>query len=166
MSNPVVKLSANSIYISTSTILSDGFHWSLFVTDGNARATRHDWAQSGIIEKYRCKKIDPTKTYSTNNAVLVYLKVGGCSPPDANKMDEICRSVFPGGSKPTVRENREAGMTCRTWLLQVLEVLYEEGFVVRENGIQGIEAKVRKISAENEQKLAEGDFSISFVGEV
>jgi len=166
MSNPIVKLSANSIYISTNSIISGGFHWSLFVTDEIARATRHDWAQSGVIEKYRSRAIDPTKTYSSNNAVLVYLKVGGCSPPDANRMGEICRSVFPGGSKPSVRENREAGMSCRTWLLQVLEVLIEEGFVVRENGIEGIEDKVREISAEQEQNLAEGSFNFSFVGEV
>jgi hypothetical protein len=166
MSNPIINLSASSIYISTNTIFSVGFHWSLFVTDENARATRHDWAQSGAIEKYRTKVIDPTKTYSSNNAVLVYLKVGGCSPPDANRMEEFCRSVFPGGSKPTVKENRQAGMTCRTWLLQVLKVLIEEGFVVRENGIEGIEDKVREISAAQEQKLAEGSFNFSFVGEV
>ena len=69
-------------------------------------------------------------------------------------MEEFCRSVFPGGSKPTVKENRQAGMTCRTWLLQVLKVLIEEGFV----GIEGIEDKVREISAAQEQKLAEGSF--------
>ena len=48
------------------------------------------------------------------------------------------QSVFPSGSKPTVRENRATSMTCRTWLLQVLEVLEEEGFMVRESGIEGI----------------------------
>ena len=166
MSNPIIKLSVDSIYISMTSMISDGFHWSLYVTEGNAKATRHDWAQSGLIEKYRSRMIDPTRTYSSNNAVLVYLKVGSCSPPDANRMEEICRSVFPGGSKATVKENREAGMTCHTWLLQVLEVLIEERFVVRENGIEGIEEIVREISAEQEQKLAEGSFTSSFVGEV
>ena len=166
MSNPIVELSAKSVYISTNSMMSDGFHWSLYVTDKDGKAKRHDWAQVGLVEKYRSKVVDPARTYSTNNAVLAYLKVSGCSPPDTHKMEEICQSVFPGGSKPTVRENRAAGMTCRTWLLQVLKVLNEEGFIVRENGIEGIENKVREISAQQEQKLTEGSFTISFVGEV
>jgi len=166
MSNPIIELSANSVYISTRSMMSDGFHWSLYVTDQDGRATRHDWAQAGLVEKYQSKLVDPARTYSSNNAVLAFLKVCGCYPPDANKMEEICRSVFPGGSKPTVRENRAVGMTCRTWLLQVLEVLKGEGFMVRENGIEGIEDKVREISAKQEQKLTEDSFTISFVGEV
>jgi hypothetical protein len=124
------------------------------------------WAQVGLIEKYRSKHINPVTTYSTNNAVLVYLKVRGCSPPDAEKMKEICASVFPGGSKPTVKANRQAGMTCRTWLLQVLKILVTEGFLVRQNGYEGIEQTVKKISEEQESKLADDTFEISFVGEI
>jgi hypothetical protein len=176
ISNPIVELSANSIYIATRTITNPmnqtmmlgGFrwHWALYVTDKGGEATRHDWAKVGLVEKHRSKVINPTRTYSTNNAVLAYLKVSSCSPPDTNKMEEICESVFPGGSKPTVRENRAAGMTCRTWLLRVLKILNEEGFIARENGIEGIEDEVREISAQEEQKLTECSFDISFVGEV
>ena len=43
----------------------------------------------------------------------------------------------PGGSKATIKENRAAGMRCRTWLLQVLE-----GGVCGQNSIEGIEDKV------------------------
>ncbi|KAF8521095.1 hypothetical protein BU17DRAFT_46022, partial [Hysterangium stoloniferum] len=95
-----------------------------------------------------------------------YLKVMGCLPPDAEKMKEICTSIFPGGSKPSVKENRQAGMTCRTWLLQVLKILEAEGFLVRQNGIEGIEKTVKMISEEQESKSAAGTFVISFVGEI
>ena len=77
MSNPIVRLSDNSVYISTTSMISDGFHWSLYIT-GHAqdgKATRHNWAQVGLVEKYRSKIIDPTTIYSANNVVLAYLKI-------------------------------------------------------------------------------------------
>ena len=52
------------------------------------------WAQAGLAEKCQSRIIDVlvAGTYSTNNlnnVVLVYLKVGGCSPLDANMMEGI-----------------------------------------------------------------------------
>jgi hypothetical protein len=149
-SNPVVQLAASSVYVTTNLMLSPGFHWCLYVTDKDGYATRHHWAQGLTgIEQYKSNLIDPVTTYTTNSAVLAYLKIGECLPPDAEKMKEICASVLPG-SKLTVKENRQAGITCRTWLLQVLTILEAKGFLVRPNGCEGIEQAVKKISEEQE----------------
>jgi hypothetical protein len=171
-SNPVVQLTPNSVYIATSTILSDGFHWALYVTDENNRATRHEWQQEGLIEEYKSELVHPVRTYTENyNMVLAYLRVRGCTPPPdsdggTTAMERICRSIFPDGSKPSVMENRAAGMSCRTWLLKVLKELEVAGFLVRENGIDGIEDGVKGISAREELKSADNKFEISFVGEI
>lgn len=105
-------------------------------------------AQAGLVET---KVIDPARI---NNAVLAYLKVGGRSPPDADKMEKTVKLASQVAASP-LKENRAAGMTCRTWLLQVLEVLKGEGFLVRENNIEGIEDRVREIRKQ-EQKLIDG----------
>jgi hypothetical protein len=78
-SNPVIQLAASSVYVTTNLMLSPGFHWCLYVTDKDGYATRHHWAQGLTgIEQYKSNLIDPVTTYSTNSAVLAYLKIGGC----------------------------------------------------------------------------------------
>lgn len=84
---------------------------------------------------------DPSFTRGFH-VVLAYLRVRGGTNPGAEKMWELCASVFPGGSKPTVKEHRDAGISCRAWLLSALEMLSSEGFITREKGIEGIEQTV------------------------
>ncbi|KAF8526997.1 hypothetical protein BU17DRAFT_40254, partial [Hysterangium stoloniferum] len=97
---------------------------------------------------------------------FAYLKVMGCLPPDAEKLKEICTSIFPVGSKHSDKENCQAGITCPTWLLQVLKILEAEGFLVRQNGIQGSKQTVKRIFEEQESKSGAGTFVISFVREI
>ncbi|PFH47900.1 hypothetical protein AMATHDRAFT_66589 [Amanita thiersii Skay4041] len=165
-SNPIVRLAPNSVYIATNLLLV-GYHWALYVTDSNGISTQHQWAEDVVGESYQVNVVDPVTTYPADNVILAYLKVGGCTPPDdIDVMKRICASVFPGGTKPTVKENREAAMTCRTWLLQVLQVLQTEGYLVRENGTAGIEETVKKISQSQEECVANGTFNISLVDEI
>lgn len=147
-----VSLECNSMYICTVQLASGAFHWAIVLTDDNMRAVRHHWYQvSGqpYAETYGAQVISPSSS-TGNSAVLGYYKINDYHPsPD---FIDLCRTVFT--SHASVDQNRANGLTCRTWIIAVLDALYERGsFPNRKEGsisdfTSSIEKQVKEMSTQ------------------
>ena len=123
-----VPLDADSLYISTSPLVNSGFHWAFIHIDKEGKATRHHWVATnpnfvqgpeGYLESML-----PQGPQDTSRAgalpVLAFFKVTDYRPMPVADFKASCVAVFPQ-SRPTAQANRQAGITCRTWVLGVLE---------------------------------------------
>lgn len=146
-----VPLERDSLYICTVQLATGAFHWAIILTDDNAHAVRHHWYQVAgrpYAEAYGSQVITPA-TRTGNSAVLGYYKLDGYAPcPD---FVHVCRTVFT--SHATVDQNRAAGLTCRTWILEVLKGLYIKGaFPNRKETpiefIDGLERQIKTMSTQ------------------
>ncbi|KAJ7197230.1 hypothetical protein GGX14DRAFT_471931 [Mycena pura] len=133
MSGPAtgsILLEENSLYVTTTQLAEAKFHWALIVTDANCSATRHHWHEKtdkpGFAEGYGVQKVQPKSL--TGRIVLGYFKIRGYSPPAARVFTEICDTTYET-SYLTVPDNRRNGITCRTWVLQVLSTLCARGCI-------------------------------------
>ncbi|KAJ3865120.1 MAG: hypothetical protein NXY57DRAFT_431929 [Lentinula lateritia] len=167
--NPVVTLEPFSLYISTTQIFAQPgkFHWSFYLTDAYGIATRYHWSERGgtrgvYAEGVHVQVINPVTTYSASyNVALAYFKVTGFNPATPpNIMQQAAFSAFPE-SYLTVRENRQNGLSCRTWVLQVLRTLITWRYLVRNDYPESIEAVVKARSMQVENSLM-----TSFTGSV
>ncbi|KAL6308536.1 hypothetical protein BKA93DRAFT_822277 [Sparassis latifolia] len=163
--NPPVVLEPNSLYLSTEILMSDGFHYALFVTDANGASTRHDWAEDlsrETPERYFHRSIDSVATYTPEGRLIfAYFKVRGYvpPPPDFDWVAEFS-GIFPNGSYPSWIENRKHKMSCRTWVLRALALLRDRGALTRSDKVTDIEAAIEEQSQALEKGLgnaAEGE---------
>lgn len=119
-----VPLEKDSLYISTVPLIGNAFHWSLIHVDSDDTHTRHHWATITGNPKGRegyISEILSNGAYdkTDKNVVLGYFKVVDYAPLNVSALREVCQSIFPA-SYPTMEENRQHGITCRTWILQIL----------------------------------------------
>ncbi|KIY49571.1 hypothetical protein FISHEDRAFT_28695, partial [Fistulina hepatica ATCC 64428] len=136
-----------SLYILTQPLLHGSFHWSLIFTDASAVATRHHWAEQRHVtrraESYIMQHIGSVKNKSEHNRIiLAFFKIAGLSPIDTARLSNACRAAFPV-SYSTVELNRAHGLTCRTWIWDVLRVLKERGNLNRNDSFTDMERSIR-----------------------
>ncbi|KAJ3903443.1 hypothetical protein F5879DRAFT_959566 [Lentinula edodes] len=160
--NPVVKLESSSLYISTTQIFArhGAFHWIIYVTDADGKASTYQWSEQGGTPGLQAEGVDiqelhPVTTYSsTNNLTLAFFKITGFnSATPSDKIRQAALVAFPDRGYPSVRENRQNNLTCRTWALKVLRILIDEGWLVRNDIPEVIEDIVKKRSMEVEGNL-------------
>ncbi|KAF7311633.1 hypothetical protein MKEN_01066500 [Mycena kentingensis (nom. inval.)] len=141
-SEPVL-LESDALYVSTTQLSEATYHWALILTDANCIATRHHWHEqrprrAEAIEGYGRQTIQPKSL--TGRVVLGYFKISHFSAPPPGVFEQICEGTFET-SYTTVVDNRQHGITCRTFVLNVLAELCARGYVGgwRESGksIQG-----------------------------
>ena len=139
-----VKLESNSLYIVTIPLPSNVFHWVLVHVDGEGVATRHHWANTTIHpsgpEAY-VEQALPSGPMSKmdKDPILAYFKISDYTPMDVSRLRDICSSIFPT-SCFTAQANRRVDITCRTWIIHVLNRL------ISSKRAQEIEELVKKHS--------------------
>ncbi|KAJ6606575.1 hypothetical protein DFH09DRAFT_1120679 [Mycena vulgaris] len=130
-----ILLEPLSLYVTTTQLSEAKFHWALIATDSNCSAIRHHWHEKpdthGLAEGYGFQEVQPKSL--TGRVVLGYFKISGYTAPSPATFADICRSTFTT-SYSTVPENRQNGITCRTWVLQVLSTLCARGYITRYEG--------------------------------
>lgn len=135
MATGPILLEPASLYVTTTQLAEAKFHWALIETDSACTATRHHWFQKsdkrGLAEGYGFQRVQPKSL--TGRVVLGYFKIRGYTPPSPGIFAEICETTF-GTSYTTVPENRRTGITCRTWVLQVLSALCGRGYITGFDG--------------------------------
>ncbi|KAJ7702391.1 hypothetical protein B0H17DRAFT_144898 [Mycena rosella] len=184
-----ILLEPSSLYVTTTQLAEAKFHWALIATDANCSAVRHHWhekpdtrglttatdsrtsarARSSVVEglsgatpceAYGFQKVHP-KSLLTGRVVLGYFKISGyCAPPPAT-FAEICQTTF-GASYSTVHENRRNGITCRTWVLQVLSTLCARAYITGYEGtIQNFVDSLERVITE-QSRLADNTYLTTF----
>lgn len=122
-----ILLEPASLYVATTQLAEAKFHWALIETDATCSAVRHHWHEKphlrGLAEGYGFQRIQPKSL--TGRVVLGYFQIRGYTP---GILKEICETTFQT-SYATVVENRQHGITCRTWVLQVLSTLCARGYI-------------------------------------
>ncbi|KAJ6618287.1 hypothetical protein B0H10DRAFT_2030168 [Mycena sp. CBHHK59/15] len=131
-----ILLDPASLYVTTTQLAEAKFHWALIVTDANCSATRYHWFEKpdtsgNLAEGYGFQSVQPKSL--TGRVVLGYFKIRGYTSPSAGIFAEICQATFQT-SYPTVYENRRNGITCRTWVFQVLSTLCTLGYITGFDG--------------------------------
>lgn len=79
---------------------------------------------------------------------------------------KIALEAFPQDRRlgyATLQQNREAGLTCRTWVMYVLASLQGAGLLRRAEAPQWFEETVKNISIGLEQEVGRGNFNASHV---
>ncbi|KAG6335023.1 hypothetical protein ID866_4068 [Astraeus odoratus] len=125
-----VYLDRGSLYICTVPLLGGKFHWSLIHITDTGVATRHHWAAAGIDpcgrEVYVQQSLPRGPLTASATQILGYFKVSAYQNSgmkyDLEGFKAVCRSVF-AQSYPTAEENRQHGISCRTWVTSVLQGL-------------------------------------------
>lgn len=146
----MVYLEPNSLYISTQPLLRGGFHWSLIHTDSDGDANRHHWAALSAAqpESYIQQRVD-LAARDVNREVLGYFKLPGYVPVSNEQLAEFARPIF-AGIRRLAQANRADGVTCRTWLLRVLDALRENELMGASLTGDEIEGSVKERSAAQE----------------
>ncbi|KAI0061462.1 hypothetical protein BV25DRAFT_1857368 [Artomyces pyxidatus] len=165
--NPKIPLEPNSLYIATSQLVMGDpgtFHWSFYLTDSAGVATKHHWAEiqsrdpTSYAEGYISTVVEPVTTYSKNfQATFAYCKVNGFTFPGQAAFKAVASQAFPEDRRlgfPTMRANRAAGLTCRTWVMAILGHLQTLGYLQRVETAEWFEAKVKEISVSIETGVA------------
>jgi len=75
-------------------------------------------SRSQVIPNIFCCALE-TEMAGIGRVILGYFKISGYTAPSPSTFAEICQTTFET-SYSTVLENRQKGITCRTWVLQVL----------------------------------------------
>ncbi|TFY57175.1 hypothetical protein EVJ58_g7186 [Rhodofomes roseus] len=163
--NPTVVLEANALYICLTQLMSDGFHWALFITDAQGKATRHHWSQdqrrreqSDPYEVYTHARIDPvTEITKGLNMNLAFIKVSAfVAPPAPYDYVSLFSTVFPE-TYTTLRGNRTHGTTCRTWAMRALQKLREQGLItLNDQAVVALEQRFKDIGTAAEAEIAAG----------
>ncbi|KAF7322676.1 hypothetical protein HMN09_00046400 [Mycena chlorophos] len=157
-----IALAPNSLFVTTTQLSETKFHWALVRTDDMpmCNATRHHWHEkprassdnSAPIEGYGIQNIQPRSL--TGRVVLGYFQIANYSAPAPGVFEEICESTFPT-SFATVWENRQRGITCRTFVLNVLSELCSRGYITgwrRTDEIPSFVASLEKTIVEQSRR--------------
>lgn len=156
--------SSSSLYITIELLISPGFHWAVHITDPyGSTMTRHEWAEdisrtSAERYFYNTNPVPSVAATYTPQGRLIFawFKISGFVYRAGFDWVEEFSQVFPAaGSYPSWSENRKHGMSCRTWVTQVLEVLRENGLLVRDDNAAHLEEVVKKMSGELEGTAGE-----------
>ncbi|KAJ3812709.1 hypothetical protein F5876DRAFT_74587 [Lentinula aff. lateritia] len=147
--NPVVRLEPSSLYISTTQIFAryGAFHWIIYVTDANGKATTYQWSEQGGTPGLQAEGVDiqelhPVTTYSsTNNLTLAFFKITGFNP--ATPSDEIRQAAlaaFPDRGYPSDMGSQGSahshgwGSLVRTDIPEIIEdIVKKRSLEVEEN---------------------------------
>jgi len=159
------------------------FHWFILVTNAEGATTSHQWAESkggtgDTAEKYIRITAPTCAAYTKNPSIVSYFRVKGYLGPgdgsgtgtpggddamdtdadaagvaqEADAFAEAFEDVFPQ-HYGTMHENRQHGLSCRVWVLRVLQALQRSGFIHRPDDVAGIEGRIKATSAEQEEAL-------------
>ncbi|KAF8999264.1 hypothetical protein BDQ17DRAFT_1361059 [Cyathus striatus] len=125
--NPAISLEPSSIYVATSQRMAapGTFHWAVVVTDNAGMATRTHWT---LID------YSPSTYSKGNTATFAFFKIDGYEGVEWSTLWDCATTVFPEHLRegfPTVKQNRQAGISCRTWALGFLRRLIEAGILHR-----------------------------------
>ncbi|KAJ7074337.1 hypothetical protein C8F01DRAFT_1100188 [Mycena amicta] len=151
-----ILLAENSLYVTTTQLSESKFHWALILTDEICAATRHHWhekprsgdSDSGPIEAYGSQTVQPKSL--TGRVVLGYFQIANYSPPPPGVFQDICETTFMT-SYSSVCENRQRGITCRTFVLNVLSELCARGYIDgwHKTGISSFVESLEKVIREH-----------------
>ncbi|KAI0061478.1 hypothetical protein BV25DRAFT_762446 [Artomyces pyxidatus] len=156
--NTVVSLEVESLYIATSQIVADPgkFHWSFYLTDSAGIATQHQWtelrsdANKRYCEGYLSSIVDPVTTYSSNfQGTFAFFKVRGFRFSGQQAFARVASQAFSEDrwlGFASVKKNRDAGLSCRTWVMSILGRLKTEGYLEREETPEWFEEQVKRAS--------------------
>ncbi|KAJ5474895.1 hypothetical protein N7475_004461 [Penicillium sp. IBT 31633x] len=111
-----------SLYLRSDPPLLNDFHWAFYLHKGTSSAP------GGI--KYHVRGIgggwitghEATAVLFTENFLCVVIQIATIPASAHGSVDEIMKSYDE-------KLNSIPGITCRTWLVKVLDMLVEEGFV-------------------------------------
>lgn len=122
-----IILPPNSLYIHTIPLVGARFHWALICVDDKGLCTRHHWAalttDTEGIEGYVEQLLPNGAGIRTDrNIILAYFQIEDYVPIDITSFRALCASIFPT-SYPTAQQNRQANISCRTWITQILSRL-------------------------------------------
>ncbi|EPT00279.1 hypothetical protein FOMPIDRAFT_1049861 [Fomitopsis schrenkii] len=172
--NPTIPLEANSLYMCLTQLLA-GFHWSLFITDAQGKATRHHWSQdsrrrgsSDPVEVYTHSLIDPvTQMTRGMNLNLAFIRVSAfVAPRMPYDYVSLFSTIFPE-TYTTVRDNRTHGTTCRTWAMGALQKLRENNLItLSTQAVAALEQRFIDIGTEVEAGIASGTVDTAKVTQV
>ncbi|CAL1712269.1 unnamed protein product [Somion occarium] len=121
-----VPVDSNSLYICASPLTSNTkFHWSLIHVDHSGRATAHQWTSVDKHdmtgpEEYAMEVLSQgPMTRWAGTVILGYYKVSEYPVTTLEEFTNLCQCIFPE-SYETAQANRDHGITCRTWVLEIL----------------------------------------------
>ncbi|OBZ69783.1 hypothetical protein A0H81_10486 [Grifola frondosa] len=119
-----IRLDTNSLYIHTIPLDGPSFHWAFVHVDHNGTATRHQWApttKDAYGPEAYVEQSLPTGPGTLTNSmqILGYFRVTDYNAMDITSFRQMCSEIF-SVSYPTAQQNRQAGVTCRTWVTHVL----------------------------------------------
>lgn len=139
MSGATVTLSMNSLYLCLTEISTPGhFHWSLFVTDNEGKASQHHWSEvvrpdGQYVEAYGYRWINPVYTVTGGQRLnVLFIRFSSWNFPSAplQTVDAYLEGIFRGrspihvdGMPPSYNRNHNPFISCRTWALHALERL-------------------------------------------
>ncbi|KAI0077298.1 hypothetical protein K474DRAFT_1661927 [Panus rudis PR-1116 ss-1] len=103
--------------------------------DKNGAATRHHrTALTNNItsgrEGYETRSLpEGPKSKTDSNQILAYFKIPDYTPIDIDDFTKICAETVDSASRMSFspQENRQAGITCRTWVIQILSRILSPG---------------------------------------
>lgn len=167
--NPLVPLDANSLYICTSQLMANlgKFHWTLYVTDADGSATKYHWAQlpnAPIVGKAEGVVIEPLPagvfSYSEDGIVRFgFWKITGFSPPSTKKVwEDLTIGIFDpphAHGYKTVLENRMKGVSCRIWLVRMIDRMKAQGYIDDPRTGEQIHLGIAEKSTELEVAMSE-----------
>ncbi|OJT09358.1 hypothetical protein TRAPUB_14172 [Trametes pubescens] len=128
LSAQLISLEKDSLYIYTCPV-DGGYHWAFVHIDEHGNATRHHWAaanwrQPHGPERYHANTLrDGAKDSTAGRRIVGYFKILDYTPMSAAAFQQVCASVFPGRNHTFALQNRQDGISCRTWCIAVLTVI-------------------------------------------
>ncbi|KAM3463665.1 hypothetical protein MY5147_005547 [Beauveria neobassiana] len=156
-----LHLDVNGLYIILSTQEANiGCHWVLYLHIGSALGWVFHINNLGCVSwEYRC---DESRDMAYSTAAVAAVKIADMAP----EMHEALRRRIGFDSKPAVEladTARFGRLDCRTWLLQVLYELDNEGYISVLPGysIHDLAEEATSLAAANQFLLQEKTAKIS-----
>lgn len=124
-----IILQPNSLYIHTTPLLGNRFHWALIHVDDRGVCSRHQWAAATRDPRGREDYVEQALPRGAGpkadaDVILAYFQIEDYIPIDISAFRTLCASIFPS-SFPTMEQNRAADITCRTWIAAILSNLID-----------------------------------------
>ncbi|KAF9479810.1 hypothetical protein BDN70DRAFT_878340 [Pholiota conissans] len=164
----VIHLEPNTLHICMTMLLAQPglFHWSLYMVDTNGIATRYHWTTDVArasrdlpYEHFQYYTVNPVMEINdTLNQNLAFIRLDAYQlKPDTTPESFALhiQGIFET-SYNNVRQNREAKISCRTWLLAALQKLRQVGYLaLTSEEVCSLERKAINIAKEVEDNIAE-----------
>ena len=162
-----IMLAPYSLYVNLTQLLTPGFHWSIFLTDGTGRAMCYQWRtaqgrreDTDPAEEFAYGVIEPVTMLSEDNSLfLAFIRISSFTPPSGDTVEnylQLFHDIFPT-SYANYIDNRKHGMSCRTWVLEALQRLRRAGHLsLTAEQVTGLEERIKAIGTAVEQRMAAG----------